>query len=316
MGREAVPSKNVAAQMRSSSSVSSTPGHWRSAPARLMAVLAIVSLAGCQQEKFPEVAGASATRIAPLAMMAAEAPAVVARTRQSDSLAYEHTVSIELTQDLLPARLREIEEACVADTASNCTILEVSLQTSQDLPSGNIRMRLAPGGVDPIVALASKDGKITGRTTRAEDLAQPIADTERELSLMSLHRDRLTELMKRKDIKIEQLIIVSRELATVQSQIDSLTTQRANLQRRVDTDLLTLNLALPVQEYAAEQSPVTDALKLFGSDFREAIGQVIRFVAVVIPWLVIVVPGIILLRIFWRWIGRWIGRREQRAKEA
>ena len=172
-------------------------------------------------------------------------------------------------------------------------------------------MRLAPTGVEPIVAVASKDGKVIGRSTHAEDLAEPIADTERQLALLTLHRDRLAELMKSKEIKIDQLITVSRELASVQSQLDSLGSQRANLRRRVDTELLTIQLSLPRYDYAANNTPVTDAFRDFGSDFREAIGMVIRFFAVLLPWLVVVLPGIFLLRLFWRWIGLLLTRRER-----
>jgi hypothetical protein len=92
-------------------------------------------------------------------------------------------------------------------------------------------------------------------------------------------------------------------------------TQRANLRRRIDTDLLTINISLPMHDYAAEHSPVMDALKSFGSNFRQAIGQVIGFIAILVPWLVIIVPGIILMRLLWRWISRWIARRERRAAE-
>ena len=161
--------------------------------------------------------------------------------------------------------------------------------------------------------VASNEGKVTGRSTQADDLAEPVADTERQLALLTLHRDRLTGIMKSKDLKIDQLIAVSRELATAQSQIDSLNTQHANLRRRIDTELLTISLSLPMQEFAADQSPVKDALRYFGSDFREAVGMVIRFLAVLLPWLVIGLPGLFLLRLFWRWIGRVIARREPRA---
>jgi hypothetical protein len=167
--------------------------------------------------------------------------------------------------------------------------------------------------VEPIVALASKDGDVIARTTHAEDLAEPVADAERQLALLTIHRDRLTEFMKSRELKVDHLITVSKELATVQSQIDSLSTQRANLRRRIDTDLLTINLSLPAQAYAADQSPISDALRYFGSDFREAVGMVIRFFAVLLPWLVIILPGLFLLRLFWRWIGRMIARRETRA---
>jgi hypothetical protein len=233
--------------------------------------------------------------------------------RQVGTLAYEHSISIETSREVLPTRVREIEAACNADRASSCTVLEVTLQSNQDLPSGHLRMRLAPGGVEPIIALASKDGEVTSRNTNAEDLAEPVADTERQIALMTLHRDRLTEFMKNKDIKIEQLITVSKELATVQSQLDSLSTVRANLRRRIDTDLLTINLSLPRQAYVSEQSPVKDALRSFGSDFREAVGMVIRFFAVLLPWLVVILPGLFLLRLFWQWIGRKLARRSTAA---
>lgn len=123
--------------------------------------------------------------------------------RQISTLAYEHSISIETAHDALPTRLREIEAACNADRTSNCTVLTVSLQSNRDHPSGSIQMRLAPGGVEPIITLASRDGAVTSRNTRAENLAEPIADTERHIALLTLHRDRLTEFMKSKEIKID-----------------------------------------------------------------------------------------------------------------
>jgi hypothetical protein len=286
----------------------------KSAVGAFVFVFAFASLSGC--EKQPAVSGlAESGTSGMMAMNAPQAPASSRPLRQSDTLAYEHTVAVELSKELLSARLREVEGACVADKTSGCTILEVSLRSNMDLPSGSIRMRLAPGGVDSLIDLASRDGKVTARSTQAEDLAQPVADTEREIALMTLHRDRLAEFMKSKELKVEQLIAVSKELATVQAQLDSLGTQRANLRRRIDTDLLTINMSLPMHAYAAEHSPVMDALRSFGSDFRQAIGQVIGFIAILVPWLVIIVPGIILMRLLWRWISRWIARRERRAAE-
>jgi hypothetical protein len=282
----------------------------------LVVIGALGALAGCGKDEAsgigPSGLGASGSSAPREAIMAAMAPAP-RPPGQADTLAYEHTVSIETTRELLPKRMQELEAACNADRASGCTVLDVTLHSQNDLPNGGIRMRLAPAGVEPMVALASKDGEVSARSTHAEDLAEPIADAERQLALMTLHRDRLTEFMRSKELKVDQLITVSKELATVQSQIDSLSTQRANLRRRVDTDLLTINLTLPVQEYSASGSPIADALQSFGSDFREAVGMVIRFLAVLLPWLVVVLPGLFLLRLFWRWIGRRLARRELRA---
>jgi len=169
-------------------------------------------------------------------------------------------------------------------------------------------MRLSPAGVEPIIAIASKDGKVFERSTSAEDLAEPVADTERQLALMTLHRERLTELLKRKELDIDQVMALSKELATVQSRIDALGTQRANLRRRIDTDLLTINLSLPIAVHISEQSPVTDALRDFSENFREAVAMVIRFLAALLPWLAIILPGLYLMRLSWRWIGRLLPR--------
>lgn len=279
----------------------------------MVLAFALVALGGCTRQEASGLGPGDPGAVAAMAMAAA--PANLRAPDQRDTLAYEHTISIELSKETLPDRVREIEAACAADRASGCTILDVSLRSHEDLPNGSIRMRLASRGVGPIIEMAAKDGKVIARTTQAEDLAQPVADTERQLALLSLHRDRLAQFMKSKEIKIDQLITISKELATVQTQIDSLGAERANLQRRIDTDLLTIQLTLPQQDYVAERSPVMDALRFFGSDFREAIGQVIRFVAILLPWLIIIVPGVIVLRLFWRWITRWLARRERRGAE-
>ena len=274
----------------------------------LLAGITLCLLMGCQKQPAESYAVAAAE--APMPMMAPAAVGQAAAQRKA-TLAYEHTVSIELDRKVLPARLREIEAACAESKPVECTVLQVSLDSQQDVPSGVIQMRIAPEGVNPTIEAASRDGKLTMRSTRAEDLAQPISDTQRRLALMTTHRDRLTEIMKNKDLKIEQLITVSKELSTVQNDIDSLSTEHAQLRRRVDTELLTINLAPPRAVYYSQQTPIRDALRVFGSNFREAVGNVISFIAIVMPWLVIVLPGLFLLRASWSWVGRTLAKRRQ-----
>jgi len=55
---------------------------------------------------------------------------------------------------------------------------------------------------------------------------------------------------------------------------------------------------------------VSDALKSFGANFKEAVAQVITFLAYVVPWLVIVIPGFMLVR--WSW--RRVALRRKRAR--
>jgi hypothetical protein len=265
----------------------------------------LLVLTGCSSKNEPRSAAAPGNRANAL-MLTASAP----MERQPDNtLAYEHNVNIETPEEKLAARIEAVRAACNADKANGCTLLEISNLLVNEVPQGSVRMRVAPGSVNTLIALASEGGRVVNSRTYAEDLAQPMADTDRQLSLLNLHRQRLTEFMGRKDIGVEQLITVSKELASVQSQIEHFDSQRANLRRRVDTELLTLNWSAPVSAYQSAQTPVRDALKSFGSNFREAVAQVLVFLAYVLPWLVIVVPGLILVRWLWRRVGAWRSRR-------
>jgi hypothetical protein len=206
--------------------------------------------------------------------------------------------------------MQAAQQACTSRAELSCVLLDVSVRTDEAVPSGRLVMRLSPAAVPQMIGIASEGGKITSRTTHAEDLAEPVADTERELSQLSVHRDRLMELMKSKSITIDQLITVSKELASVQSRMDELSSRKANLSRRIDTELLTINMSMPVQAVAAEEHPIGDAFAAFGSEFKAAVANVIRFIAVVAPWLVVVLPGLVLLRLFWRTLGRRLARGE------
>jgi hypothetical protein len=230
--------------------------------------------------------------------------------RRADSLAYEHTLAVELPEQSVADRIKEVRSACETRKDFACTVLDVAFRTQLEVPSGQVRMRLAPTAIEPMVEISARGGRIISRNTHAEDLAEPIADTDRQLALLSSHRDRLDEFLQRKDLKVEQVIELSKEVSSSQTQIDALRAQRANLQRRIDTELLTIELSPPIGTEATRQTPLADAVRSFGSDLREAIAQVIRFIAFLLPWLIVIVPGIVLLRLFWRWITRWLARRE------
>jgi hypothetical protein len=230
------------------------------------------------------------------------------------TLAYEHLLDIEIAKALLEARMLAVKKSCAEDKNKSCTLLEIANHESNGVPKGTIKMRIAPGTADDLMRVASEGGRILSRRTSAEDLAEPIADTERQLALLNLHRQRLTEFMARKDINVSDLITVSRELADVQTQLERFDSQRLNLRRRVDTELITINWHAPFAAYEDASTPVSNALKSFGANFTEAIAQVITFVAYIVPWIVIVIPSLTLVRWSWRRVAAW--RKRERVEGA
>jgi len=220
--------------------------------------------------------------------------------RPDDTLAYEHAVHVEIGKDLLAERLQDVQAACASNDSFGCSVLDMTLQRDQTVPSGTIRLRMVPAAVAPIIEIASKGGYVAARSAHAEDLAEPVSDTARELSMLVAQRDKLEGFLKSRDLKIDQLITLSKELSSVQADIDSARSKAANLRRRIDTELLTIEFRLPPRAFGAEQTPVRDAFRLFSTNFTEGVGMVITFVAVLLPWLIVTVLGGLLLRILWR----------------
>ena len=159
--------------------------------------------------------------------------------------------------------MREIQPRVHRTRSLTGTLLDVSLRSATETPSGTIRMRSASsaGIGHPSPQPLRKMERVTDRLTHADDLAEQVTDTERELTLLTTHRDRLSEFLKDRSLKIDQLITVSRELASVQTQLEAAATTRANLRRRIDTELLTLNLSVPANVVSAQRTPVRDALR-------------------------------------------------------
>jgi hypothetical protein len=265
----------------------------------LFLLLPVLLLGGCARKQAPGgfAAFAPASQIATV-----ERPA-------NSTLAYAHEVTVEISADGLLQRLDAVRAACVADRANACTVLDVARRNDGGVPSGRVVVRLAPAGVDPLVRLAGQGGKLLSVTTHADDLAEPVQDTERQLAQLNAYREKLTDFMQRRDLGIDQLLTVSKELAGVQAQIDDANTKRATLRRRIDTDRLTVDLQVPRLEAESQSSRVGEAVRGFLSTMTGSLADVIGFTALLLPWLIIVIPGFLSVRWLWNRTSRWLRSR-------
>ena len=110
----------------------------------VLALGALLALAGCAKHE-----------------MSAESAAVAADAVQSPEgafLAYEHTVQLQLPGKDIAPRVKAVSDACQSAKFGDCAVLNVS-QQGGDTPSGSIKLRIAPKGVEPIIALASEKGE-------------------------------------------------------------------------------------------------------------------------------------------------------------
>ena len=263
------------------------------ATAGLVALL----VAACS-ENTAEVAGygAAAPEFTIAAADTPEAPADAA-------LAYEHEATVTLAAAQIPARLQQVQSACIAGTHGQCVVLAVR-QQGGDRPSASLRVRIEPAGVEPMIALASADAQLGSRSTRAEDLAVVVRDNALAQERLRNERERLQEFQSRRDLPVGDMIALSRQLAEVDAQLEAVVREGAQHRRRIDTHLLALEFRPTASQ--SSRNEVWQAVRDSGATLSAGLAWTIRALAFLLPALVVAWTLLVL-------VLRWRRRRTVRA---
>jgi len=250
----------------------------------------LMALAGCAKHEMAADAGA--------------APAEALQSPEGAFLAYEHTVQLRLPGKDIAPRVKAVTEACQSAKFGDCAVLNVSQQAG-DTPSGSVQVRIAPKGVEPLIALASDKGELTTRNTQAEDLAQQVAETQLTQARLKNEHERLVEYQQRRDLAVADLLTISQRLSEIEAGLEQANRASAQQHRRIDTQLVTINLESTSSQ--RNRSEIGRALGDFGEIFTTSLAYVIRFIAGVLP--VAIIGGFVL------WLARawWRRRRNKRA---
>jgi len=242
-----------------------------------------------------------------------EAPASVAaggegqpKTSEANRyMAYEHSIYLQADEDKVVTIFEAAQSACRDAVKESCAILEARVSSGEGA-SASLRFRAKTEGIRKLVAILSAQGKVASQSTTAEDLAGPIADTSKQIAMLTDYRTSLEALRSRPSNDLDALMKLTRELADVQSQIETLTGSQAGLTQRVETELL--NVSINSYQGRSFWAPIRSSLTSFGEVLSSAIGAVIMAIAYLLPWAVLV-GGI-------TWIARLILRWRKRARAA
>lgn len=223
---------------------------------------------------------------------------ITAQKARNPYLAFEHYYRIELPEELIRSRVEATVEQCTGEDFFNCTLVEASLNEDDRYVSGTIRLRIKTEGVDPLIATASEGGEVASQSTRGEDLTERVVDTEKRLEMLTSYRERLRALEDSAAGDIESLIKVASELARVQSDIEQLQGERAQIQKRLDLDLLTIHLfADSADDFLA---PLRRAVDRFLYNLSAGTSSIITALAWTLPWIVSLLVLFVILRWAWR----------------
>ena len=261
---------------------------------------ALALLAGCS--KGPQ----SGTGASPLPMVLAKEKSVPPDgADRRATLATTRHVDMEVAPDAITSLFNATQAACEADTAGACVVLRSHLSTGQ-YAHADLGLRAAPAGIARILARLRVNGGMVSESAESEDLAAPIVDTDRQVAMAREYRDSLLALRAKGSNDIKTMMSVNEELARVQSQLESVTGERAHLQQRVDTETLTIGITAAGGNERRTWQPLSRSLHEFGANLGDAAGAAITFIAYAIPWLCVLLPL--------AWVLRWLWRRRRAAR--
>jgi hypothetical protein len=216
-------------------------------------------------------------------------------------LAYEHAVTVDIDEAALKPIYEKIHATCNTDKEIDCTVLDASITTDSYL-SAKLRLRTKPEGVKKLIALVSASGRVSSQSTHVEDIAKPITDVAKRLTMLRDYQAKLLELQGKPTDDIDSLIKIVEKLAAVQADLERASGESAHLLTRVNLEML--NVSLSTRASLLFWAPIANSLGEFPGHLSRGMAAAIVGVAYVLPWLLVTLIGIVPIRAVWRRLRR------------
>jgi len=182
-----------------------------------------------------------------------------------------------------------------------CEVVSSSITTraGSSPPSGIISLRVAPDDLKKLLGSVEKLGKILEHTTEREDKTTVVVDTEAKIKNLTTFRDNLRAMLAKPTATVKDLVEIQKQLTDTQSELDSETAQGKILAN--ETEKIAVEISFRVEPgKTGGVAQVWNAVRESGSILGESTASLITTIVAVIPWLVLIVPLIWLLRKAWR----------------
>ena len=270
--------------------------------AALLGFAALLLLAACGKSE----PGADRERYAPArGVMGYNDERAQARPEQKRYIAVSHQLLIETGEDALPKAWEETGKLC---QSLNCEILSSSItnRTQDSPPSASLSLRIVPEDLPKLFDQLGRAGTVVTHTTDSEDKTATVIDVEARLRNLTEFRDRLRKMLATRSGTLKDVVEVERELARVQSELDSLATQRKVLANQ--TEKVAVRVEFQSRRSATGTgvfTPISRAWQGAAYIFSESVAALFIFLVAALPWMVIVVPlGWLIVRLVRRRLRR------------
>jgi Domain of unknown function (DUF4349) len=235
----------------------------------------------------------------------------------STQIAYSYSMGLELAAKKVIALRDAHLKACTAAGPQRCQIIgSTSSQQGSSFVTAEVKLRGEPKWLEAYrgqITQSAKeaDGKVIASAIMSEDLTRQLVDVGARLKAQQTLRDRLQTLLANRQGKLGELLEVERELARVQGDIDSMTSQLAVMRARVAMSDLSINYqseGVAVSDQTA--GPIGQAVNDFLGIVASGLAGLIRLTAFLLPFALVLGP------LLW-WLSRgWRARRARRLADS
>ena len=267
----------------------------------LIAAAVIPAAGGCKEPVESHMwsfSGAPASRGATVMMDISAAPL------NQRYIAESHKIQIFTSE----SGLQHAWESAVAFCGTlHCEVVSssVTARTPESAPSGDLSVRVAPGDLDKLLAYVTKLGIIAQHTTNREDKTTEVVDTDAKIKNLTSFRDSLRAMLAKPSATAKDLVAIQEQLTDTQSELDSETAQRKILAN--ETEKVAVEMSFMLESYARNArgfDRILNALSESGDLLADSTASLITTLVALLPWLVVIVPGVWLLAKAWRALRR------------
>jgi hypothetical protein len=270
---------------------------------------AAVALAGCSaNESAPrgrEAGQDASTAEASASEAASNDPAKAAPVKVTlPQLTYVYKLGF-----LLPgAKIAEAQDAhraaCVAMGPARCQLIALQRASSQDsVEPALLQLRVASADAQSFSDSATRTvtdagGRAADTNVAAEDVSKQIVDAEARIKQRETLVARLTEILRNRKGKVEELVEAERSVAAAQEELDQTRAWVTELRGRVAMS----DFEIRYTAIAANASPdsvgasLGDALTDSGSGFILGVRSLLVVLIYLAPWLLLALPVVLLFR--------------------
>ena len=258
----------------------------------LVGILVLLAT-GCQQAKTARYAGTAGSTT-----MLMSVPAYAASTQRY--IAERHKLEVITPESALQKSWESVVAFC---GTIQCEVVSstITARIGDSTPSGGMSLRVAPQDLEKLLGYVEKLGKVGQHTTEREDKTTAVVDTEAKIKNLTSFRDSLRGMLGKSSATVKDLVEIQQQLTETQSELDGETARRKILAN--ETEKVAVELSFRVERLNSGVGGFTqiwNALRESGSILGDSTASLITTVVAVIPWLILIVPGVWFLRRAWR----------------